>query len=329
MHWLSWKQLCLAKKEGGLGFRDLKCFNLDLLAKQSWRLLHNQRFFVLQSLLGKILSQHFLEATVPNHSSYAWRSITQGRQLIPQGSQWRVGNGSEINIWSNKWLPSETNHKIVSPQTILPAEAKVADLMDFSSPQPRWKNMLIDTIFYPFEASIVKAIPLNFRRPDDSLIWTRSRSGTFSVCSVYFLQTELERNLKENQASSSNPSQLNSFWNGIWSAQVPPKVKTIIWRACHDSLPTRTKLFDRKVLNSFSCVLCTKEAETCNHFFLECSFAQVIWLQSSHLRDYRFPPHMMFIDAMDSALNNLPSPVFDTLYINCWMIWKCRKKNGF
>ena len=99
--------------------------------------------------------------------------------------------------------------------------------------------MLIDTIFYPFEASIIKAIPLSFRRPDDSLIWTRNKSGTFTVRSAYLLQTKLERDLKENQASSSNPSQLHSFWDGIWSTQVPPKVKTFIWRACHDSLPSR------------------------------------------------------------------------------------------
>ena len=63
--------------------------------------------------------------------------------------------------------------------------------------------MLIDTIFYPFEASIIKAIPLSFRRPDDSLIWTRNKSGTFTLRSAYLLQTKLERDLKEIQASSS------------------------------------------------------------------------------------------------------------------------------
>lgn len=103
----------------------------------------------------------FLEAVVPTHSSYAWRSITHGRDLIIQGSKWRVGNGSLISIWSDNWLPSKTSNKVCSPQTIFPAAAKVSNLIDFSSPQPPWKSTLIDSIFFPLEASIIKAIPLS------------------------------------------------------------------------------------------------------------------------------------------------------------------------
>ena len=187
---------------------------------------------------------------MPSHSSYAWRSITHGQELIKQGSRWRVGNGSLINIWTDRWLPSDTNQRILSPRTILPLEARVANLMEFSLFQPRWKTMLIDTIIYHFEASIIKAIPLSPRRPKDSLVWTSNRSGKFSVRSAYFLQLEIERKSTGNDASSSNPARLHSFWNGIWATQVPPKIKTFIWRACNDSLPTQTKLFDRKEQSS-------------------------------------------------------------------------------
>jgi hypothetical protein len=106
MHWLSWSLIKQPKYVGGMGFRDLYAFNIAMLAKQGWRLLHNP-----DSLCGQILRAKYfpdgniLQAKVNTNLSYTWRSILKGIELIKKGMIWRVGNGRSVHIWNDPWIP--------------------------------------------------------------------------------------------------------------------------------------------------------------------------------------------------------------------------------
>ncbi|XP_040996027.1 uncharacterized protein LOC121242200 [Juglans microcarpa x Juglans regia] len=115
IQWANWKQLSYSKDMGGLGFRDLRSFNLALLSKQGWRILQNPN-----SLVGRVLKQKyfskvgFLEAKVGTGPSFAWRGIHASLRLLKEGLIWRVGNGQQVNIWLDKWLPFSPPYKIQS-----------------------------------------------------------------------------------------------------------------------------------------------------------------------------------------------------------------------
>ena len=46
IHWVGWKKLCKLKCQGGLGFKEIENFNIAMLGKQGWRLLHNKDSFL-------------------------------------------------------------------------------------------------------------------------------------------------------------------------------------------------------------------------------------------------------------------------------------------
>lgn len=54
VHLVKWQRLCQSKRDGGLGFRDLCSFNLTLLGKQLWCIIHYPN-----SLLSRILKAKY------------------------------------------------------------------------------------------------------------------------------------------------------------------------------------------------------------------------------------------------------------------------------
>lgn len=185
IHWLKWSNLCLAKSKGGLGFRDLLSFNRALLSKQGWMLLSNPN-----SMLAKLFKAKYfphdslLSSSLGYNPFYAWRSIHGTIPLLNEGSHWRVGSGTEISIWRDKWIPSGIS-RVTTPINTLGDDALVFVLIDDHS--NNWRTELIDEVFTTFDATAIKSILLASVPCPNRLIWSYNANGRFSVHSAYHL----------------------------------------------------------------------------------------------------------------------------------------------
>ena len=174
--WVNWKRMCISKAYGGMGFRNLRAFNQAMLTKQAWRILSNPTSLVTLVLKSKYFpTGDVLNAKLGSLPSYSWRSIHSSLEVIKNGSRWRVGNGKLIHIWNDRWLPTPSTYKVISPPNGNPEFPMVLALID---PITKWWNVnLVRATFLPFEADTILRIPLTHNMPKDKIIWLRNNRG--------------------------------------------------------------------------------------------------------------------------------------------------------
>jgi hypothetical protein len=218
---MNWSRLGLSKQRGGPGFRDLEAFNLALLAKQGWRLIQQPNSLLAQVLKGKYFPKDsFLQAKLGVNPSFTWRSLINARSLLEKGLMWRIGNGQQVRIWGDKWLPSSTDHRVHSTVQLLSHDAKVAELLD---PETGWWNYnLINALFSPTEAAKVCSVVPSPMSQEDKLVWPGSKNGCFTVRSAYHLEMDTRVQVT---GEASNSGKIQHFWKIMWSWKFPPMLK--------------------------------------------------------------------------------------------------------
>jgi hypothetical protein len=100
--------MCSPKFVVGLGFRDIELFNLAMLARQVWRILQNPNALSSRMLKAIYYSEvDFLEASLGNSPSQAWRALVEGRDIMSHGLIRRIGTGDSTHAWNQNWLPRD------------------------------------------------------------------------------------------------------------------------------------------------------------------------------------------------------------------------------
>ncbi|XP_071674470.1 uncharacterized protein [Lolium perenne] len=186
--WVKLIMACVSsvRYKGGMGFRDLHCFNLAMLSKQCWRLISEPESLCARVLRAKYFPDgDILNCDLKKGSSYTWQSLWSGIQTFKKGHIWRVGDGSNISIWDDPWIPSSPTRRVATRRGNI-VLTKVSDLIDHNTRQ--WDEELIRDIFWQIDAERILQIPLAVGMMDDFVSWHYNRNGLFSVKSAYHLE---------------------------------------------------------------------------------------------------------------------------------------------
>uniref|UniRef100_A0A803PW73 Reverse transcriptase n=1 Tax=Cannabis sativa TaxID=3483 RepID=A0A803PW73_CANSA len=312
IHWMAWDKLCARKRGGGMGFRNLRDFNLSLLGKQGWRLLTRP-----QSLAARLFKARyypngtFLNAQLGSNPSFVWRSILESQSLIRQGTRWCVGDGSRIPILDEPWLPHEENPKVMSSHPAL-ENATVNALM--KTGELVWDDEILADIFEDREQELIQTIPLNVTRTFDHLVWTKENSGMYSVKSAYALLQKL----KGQWCNDSD----NSFWRRLWQLKLTSKMQNLVWRACNNCLLTLVQLRTKHVGVSPMCPLCQSEEETIVHALITCREVQKCWNRVGIGTIVN--TGASFLDWCAATFCNNTAEVNCRIVAICWAVWGAR-----
>ncbi|KAF9610276.1 hypothetical protein IFM89_021837 [Coptis chinensis] len=203
VHSVNWEVIEKPKLYGSLGVRNLQHTNLALLAKKGWEVIASNKSLWIDIVKAKYLrNQDFLTVCPKPLDSRVWRDILKARTVLTKGLGWEIGNGSDINLFTERWIPNKEGitAPIYSNPTVKPIF--VSDLIDSNT--RKWRSNTIYHCWPEDTAKQIISIPLSHTEKPDRRVWTRTINGKYTVKSGYQAITVNQNPLSLIGESSGN-----------------------------------------------------------------------------------------------------------------------------
>ena len=202
---------------------------------------------------------------------------TSGLRALEKDIIWRVGDGTQIRIWDDPWIPAGTTRRPRTPRGAA-LVTRVAELIDPIT--GTWDHQLVKDLFWEEDAINILAIPVR-QNSDDIIAWHYDPKGIFSVKSAYHVLEGVEEQKRQVQKGETSRqgacTSEDRLWKDIWHLQCPPKIKQFIWRVAHNSLAMKMNIKRRHVDLDTRCPVCLRLDEDGGHCFLKCKQMRRCW----------------------------------------------------
>ena len=246
------------------------------------------------------------------------------QHLVKRGLRWQVGDGRSIRVWQDQWLNTRSTYRVVAPERPGNQIAMVKELLREDGLE--WDTELVRNLFFPQDVEAILSIPISVATTRDRMVWAEEKKGKFSVRSAYRLARECMA--KGGSSGCSDQSMVHRVWKGVWSMNVPNKIKHFVWKACNGILPTKDALYRRKITDSKICEACGKQEETAMHVLCFCKRGTEVWKECKLALPCVIQKSWSFVDTFNRLRTSWDAQpgLLERWVSICWGIWKSRNK---
>lgn len=224
---LAWDRVCYPKSMRGLGFRDLRLFNLAFLSRQVQRLTHLKNTLCYKVLSYKFfLSGDIFHPKVVDKPLYTWSSIATAAKALENDFVWLVGDDNNVDICNDNQGFEGLKGGSLCHSLLTNNERKVRDLWN-QNHMERNKNT-VNELYGSSLGDQICNLPILNDGINDRRVWLHNLHGFYTLKFAYSWLL-----LKQ---IGFGPHRF--YWRIIWKLKTLFKIWVFCWRVDHDILPT-------------------------------------------------------------------------------------------
>ena len=105
------------------------------------------------------------------------------------------------------------------------------------------------------------------------------------------------------------------------------KIRSFLWRACHESLPTKLGLYKRKVIPTPLCDLCQDHCEDGLHALWTCPIVKQIWEAVPEFSALWISAPTSFSELACKVTQLNSDLLLEKFSVTCWLLWHKRNQD--